>query len=306
MPIDLNNPEHLHRMISDYLDQRRPDLDSFEKSDSNQLLDDSLKGLDSTQYLIGKKNKEVETFYDKHPIQATIHDLLNKAPVLATGVIGGQVGHSLLKDHLLQREITKNKASYGKKDGSKGLSEKDFLERPDLSRVFPESVDEVPVLDKFKNPTGDTKKHFNSKGDGVGLYSDFYHSLEPSRTKLEGANDAQLIRTLSSNFPKSSLKPGEQPQGHHFKNIVQELGKRNDLSSGDIARKAAYRSVDPLGKVKNFASHINPRIAGGAAAAGLAGMALSPLMSYAQKKIYGKPKVQEWMKNRRMTEGKFE
>lgn len=277
MPIDLNNPEHIHQLLSNYLAEKRPDLSEFDKGDSSELLNDALKGIDSAQYFTGHKKNEVETFYDAHPVQATIHDLLNKAPVLAGGAVAGQAGHSMLKDYLLQRDINKTKNSYKKKDGFDPSNQR-----------FPKGVE----------------------GSGSN-YEDLYSTLERSKPKLEVADDNQLIRTLSKNFPTKSLSKGKgnkpaRPDIKPFKTIVEELGKRNPVDSAAIARKASRRAVDPLRMVKNLGSHVNPRMAAIAGGIGLGGMALSPLVSFLQKQVYGKPKVKEWLTNRRMTEGKFE
>lgn len=333
MPIDLSNHEQLQQLLNNYLSEKQPDLGTFDRKDADSLLADALQGIESAQYLSGRKKKEVETFYDKHPIQATIHDTLNKAPALAGAAIGGQVGGSMLKDYLLNRKIDKAMKGTDKKPGMSALTSQDYEKNPDLQRVFKGTRQAVP-----QEGGKPDKYQFNSEAE-PGIYGDEYQKLnvvkndlqKPSvtdrvmegvKSKLPGwaqgheifnsRKDERLARLMSQRFPADALEKGELPtvggaKGvEHFTNIAKEIGGVNKDRAGTIAEEVASRIKSPHMPWKNLYSHVNKPLAIAAGGTALGGMALAPMMSYIQKHVYGKPQVQEWLKNKRMTEGRFE
>lgn len=308
------NQDHIKQLLGNYLQEKNPNLSDFDKQDFNDLLQDSLGGVDSAQYLTGRKKNEVETFYDKHPVQATIHDTLNKAPLLAGGLIAGQVGHSVLKDYLLNRKINAATKGFKDKPGLQGLTGKSYEDSPDLQRVFPKAVD------KWETEKGEQKSKFNP-GNDPGVYGDTYQKINAGKSDLqkpnargytanllglEGRKDERLTRIMSQHFPKDTIEHGGHADAEHLSGMAKELGGVNRSRAGRIGEATAKRISDPYMGMKNLASHVNPRLAGGALAVGAGGMALAPMVSYLQKNIYGQPQVHEWMKNKRMTEGRFD
>jgi len=318
---DLHNPEHIKQILNNYLQSKNPDLSDFDKQDFNELLQDTMGGVDSAKYLSGHKKNEVETFYDKHPVQATVHDSLNKAPWLAGGVVAGQVGHSMLKDFLLNRKINSSISGSDKKPGMSEYTAENYEKSPDLKRVFPRSTTTEYKTNKDTGTTSESLK-FNHHND-PGVYGSTYQKLNVGKSELQKPNSSgyigkmlgldeqknqRLVRLMSQRFPKDSINPNSShlDSARHFANIGQELGGVNDTRARHIGAATAQRIKDPHMGLKNLASHVNPRLAGGAAAVGLGGMALAPLVSYLQKKTYGQDQVKQWMTNRRQSEGNFD
>lgn len=93
---DLVNPEagrnsELYRALTPLLDLNNiPEAkNKFDQERLEKLKNDLRQGTLGLEYLTGLKNNKVETFYDAHPVQATVSNLLGNSGRIGLGVAGG-------------------------------------------------------------------------------------------------------------------------------------------------------------------------------------------------------------------------
>jgi hypothetical protein len=164
------------------------------------LQGDLRKGLVGLEYLTGLKKNTGESFYDEHPAEAVVTDLLGNSPLIGAGVAGGGIGLNYLRQaknmRMTQPSAMSREGNIQDPSNSANLLDpaKGNL-RADVGRVFGDEENvtaRLKILDRLNKNAPD--KGFEKQ----------YQRLADAKAAIERKN-SQILNELNSSLESSKI-----------------------------------------------------------------------------------------------------
>lgn len=130
-------------------------LKGYDAERITKLKEDVRKGLVGLEYLTGAKSNKGETFYDAHPVQAVLTDVLKKSPLIGAGAALGGIGTNYLRQ--MQNMMSTEKAQMARANNPQDPTNPNNLLdssrgplREDIARTFGELSDDLKVSPELR------------------------------------------------------------------------------------------------------------------------------------------------------------
>lgn len=236
-------------------------LKGYDAERINRLKEEVRKGLVGLEYLTGAKSNKGKTFYDEHPVQATLTDVLKNSPVIGAGVALGGIGTNYLRQ--MQNMMSTEKAQMARAnnpqdpsnptnllDSSRGPLREDiartFGELSDDLKVSPErrfrrldDLEQRPVVDMKEYPAKFTALE-SQRAEAIDNYRKQYSAIQNEQAKAMGRiQKGEPIENIIAEMNlgiNNGASPTAETVDSYFKN------KLNDLDIGYNTSVADYKS----------------------------------------------------------------
>jgi hypothetical protein len=346
---DVANPAAgIHSDLYKTIEPMLPSSESTNTEDTDRiakLKDQVRQGLVGAQYLTGLKQNTGESFYDKHPVQAVLTDVLANSGKIGLGVGGGAALINMLRQKH-NMDITQP-ASMSRKGNIEDVTNaanllnpvKTTTQRPDVSRLFG-SVDTDPIerlklIDqlgghdfskKLKKAKGQPalaklwqQAHASEGAKELEKYVDFHQSLQAAKQK--GGLKKYLGEHLSSLTKPDSLIRKLVDDSQSITDLAERQGMVGPRANKELLRRILAENVDHPDVNSVVAKLTDPKLQGSALSKALnrvklplalgagipiAGAGLYHLVKALQNKMHSEEKQKEWKKTLLRARGDFD
>jgi len=217
----------------------------------NALKEQVRKGMVGLEYMTGLKKNTGETFYDKHPVEATTTDLLGNAAPLGAGVAGAGILANMRRQrsNMLKTEPAKMSRSENSHDTTNPANLLDPHHGParsDVSRLFGDLENNpekrLALLDQLSgsdpgDPNSFLGKHKNIQGKQKELIDAHNLAQQDIQNKLSGATTKPEVAQL-----EALMRSGDTTHKASLAKLEQETKKLMSAakSHGDNAGLHKY------------------------------------------------------------------
>lgn len=213
------------------------ELSGADAARTNALKAQVRKGLVGLEYMTGLKKNTGNTFYDEHPVQATLADTLKSSVPLGVAAGGGALGVNYLRQMANMRKTEPAKMSrtdnpLDNTNPANLLKDKGSDVRPDIGRVFgdmesnPElRLSLIDKLNKADESSSFLKAHRElegQKGEAVAKHTAKRQELQAMLESSRDPKDVERIKALLNT--------------HHE-------GHAHELSKIDVAKKHIHNAA---------------------------------------------------------------
>jgi hypothetical protein len=230
----------LYRAISPLIElDRLPEAKTkFDQERLEKLKNDLRQGTLGLEYLTGLKNNKVETFFDAHPVQATVSNVLDNSGRIGLGVAaGGPMISALRQWKNLRRE---NAFHSRRKDPAQEAGQR---LTPTTAEGKPKGTIDEDILRMFGDGRPQNETEFKVTGDG---------KQRPIRT-----DDIQNIDALKRRAQVLDYVAGSsgKPPSQNFQAELENILKIEDPKQRLVATKMFMektRGTKAYGNLKHF------------------------------------------------------
>lgn len=240
---DLVNPgagkdSELYRALTPLLDLNNiPEAKTkFDQERLEKLKNDLRQGTLGLEYLTGLKNNKVETFYDAHPVQATVSNVLGNSGRIGLGVAGGGTLVNALRQwrNLNKTEgAAKARAGDSEQQAGKKLApapNKDGITPPlneDIQRVFGDAYPAPgDFIGKGKKPTS------ISNIQGLQKRVDALDSVSGSQARPENEKFLTRLNELVKQLNHEQTSVENKPRIiEQIRNLMRESKGSNEFNA---------------------------------------------------------------------------
>ncbi len=237
------------------LDRLPTPKNNFEQAKLEKLKEDLRRGAVGLEYLTGLKNNKVETFYDRHPVQAVTDNILNNSGAVGLAVGAGIPALNFLRQartNLHTEALDSRTGDPTQRAGTTRLSPRNSKSgvplptSPDVARVFGSgSVEDISMPASPRTRGGKTLSGIGNEGAiadraaaldmaaGTGTkFSDELRAILTSK-KLKPADKIMRVKAFLSESEKT---PAFKNLGH-FAELQRALEEKGHKIKGPIGGK---------------------------------------------------------------------